>query len=42
MRLWPSSPELLPSPPGQTSVAERSSSHVELIVDAQRNTTRAL
>ena len=31
--------ELLPSPPGQTSVADRISSHVELSADAHRNTT---
>ena len=37
----PSSPELLPRPPGQVSVAERMSSHVELSVDAQRKTTLA-
>ena len=42
MRLWPSSPELLPSPPGHTSVAERMSSQVELSVDAHRNTIFAL
>ena len=42
MRLCPSAPELLPSPPGQTSVADRMSSHVELSVDAHRKTTRAV
>jgi hypothetical protein len=42
MRLWPSSPELLPSPSGQTSVAERMSSQVELSVDAQRKMTLAV
>ena len=42
IRLWPSSPELLPSPPGHTSVAERMSSHVELSVDAQRKMTFAV
>jgi hypothetical protein len=41
MRLCPSSPELLPNPPGHTSVAERISNHVELSVLAQRNTTLA-
>src|SRR5262245_12239424 len=41
IRLWPSSPELLPSPPGHTSVAERISSQVEFNVDAHRNTTFA-
>ena len=34
-------PELLPSPPGHTSVADRMSSQVELSVDAQTNTTFA-
>src|SRR5690348_2389789 len=38
IRLWPSSPELDPSPPGQMSVAERRSSQVELSVEAQRKT----
>ena len=42
MRLCPSSFELLPSPPGHTSVAERSSNQVELSVDAQRKMMRAL
>jgi hypothetical protein len=42
MRLWPSSPELLPNPPGHTSVAERSRSHVEFSADAQRKTTFAV
>ena len=42
IRLCPSSPELLPSPPGHTSVAERSRIHVELSVEAQRKTTLAL
>jgi hypothetical protein len=40
--LCPSSPELLPRPPGQTSVAERISSHVELSAEAQRKMTRAV
>ena len=38
----PSSPELLPSPPGQMSVAERMSNQVELSVDAQTKTTFAV
>ena len=41
IRLWPSSPELLPSPPGHTSRAERMRSHVLLMVEAQTNTTFA-
>src|SRR5256886_8236271 len=42
MRLCPSSPELDPSPPGHTSVAERSSNHVEFNADAHRKMTRAV
>src|SRR6266705_181056 len=42
MRLCPSSPELDPSPPGHSSVAERSRSHVELSVEAHRKITRAV
>ena len=42
MRLQPSSPELLPIPPGQTSRADRMRSQVELSVEAHRNTTRAV
>src|SRR2546422_7961315 len=42
MRLCPSSPELDPRPPGHTSVADRSSSHVEFNVDAQRKMMRAV
>jgi hypothetical protein len=37
--LWPSSPELLPNPPGHTSVAERINSQALLSVEAQRKTT---
>src|SRR5712691_7047109 len=42
MRLCPSSPELLPRPPGHTSIADRSSSQVEFNVDAQRKMMRAV
>src|SRR5271165_2714069 len=38
MMLWPSSPLLLPSPLGQTSVAEFRSTHAELRVEAHRKT----
>src|ERR1035438_2752180 len=39
MTLWPSSPQLLPSPSGQTSVAEFMRIHAVLRVEAQRKTT---
>src|SRR5688572_8710233 len=42
MALWPNSPLELPSPPGQTSVAEFIRIHVELNDDAHRKTTFAV